>query len=466
LRLGFVIPIVRPAVSGAPGLSAFCRGLEDLGYDTLWVGDRLVTPVDVDSSCLAHGPQMTRSLDPVLLWTVAAAATSRMRLNASTLSTFYYEPPHLARLLTTLDVLSDGRLGVGVGLGWMKQEYDIARNADWHRRGEMLDDMLAFLHAWWTTNPVSWDSEFFTLPPVHADLRPVQAGGPHIWIGGGSEAAMRRVGRSGVGWLGFDGLPAAASIQHGEGAPEQLRAVRVARGRRRVEAGDQLVHLLVVALDLQRERVALPAARRRGRWRPPDLRYRSTDRSRTTLGYFRYSHRLLMAAPATSGEPAGGMPEAAFRRSDRRGDSTGCRRWPHVSVAAPERPRVPARSRSMGRLDVSARLEAERAEAADRIAALERQVGWLAEQQALDTHDDEHDPEGVTIAAHRAQLLGLLAGARRDLAASERAVDRLEVGVYGRCLRCGRDIGEARLEALPATEICIACAERRRSHFR
>lgn len=131
MKLGFVIPIVGPAVSGALGLSAFCRGLEDLGYDTLWVGDRLVTPVDVDSSLLAHGPQMTRSLDPVLLRTVAAAATSRMRLNASTLSTFHYEPPHLARLLTTLDVLSDGRLGVGVGLGWMKQEYDIARNADW-----------------------------------------------------------------------------------------------------------------------------------------------------------------------------------------------------------------------------------------------------------------------------------------------------------------------------------------------
>ena len=207
MKLGFVIPLVGPAVSGAPGLTAFCRGLEDLGYDTLWVGDRLVTPVDVDSGYLAHGPQMARSLDPVLLLTIAAAATSRMRLNASTLSTFYYEPPHLARLLTTLDVLSDGRLDVGVGLGWMKQEYDIARNADWHRRGRMLDDTLAFLHAWWTTNPVSWDSEFLTMPPVHADLRPVQPGGPPIWIGGSSEAAMRRVGRSGVGWLGFEGLP-------------------------------------------------------------------------------------------------------------------------------------------------------------------------------------------------------------------------------------------------------------------
>jgi alkanesulfonate monooxygenase SsuD/methylene tetrahydromethanopterin reductase-like flavin-dependent oxidoreductase (luciferase family) len=111
------------------------------------------------------------------------------------------------RLLTTLDVLSDGRLEVGVGLGWMKDEYDIVRGADWHRRGKMLDNVLALLHAWWTTTPVSWDSEFFSLPPVHADLRPVQAGGPPIWIGGASEAAMRRVGRSGTGWLGFEGLP-------------------------------------------------------------------------------------------------------------------------------------------------------------------------------------------------------------------------------------------------------------------
>jgi alkanesulfonate monooxygenase SsuD/methylene tetrahydromethanopterin reductase-like flavin-dependent oxidoreductase (luciferase family) len=150
---------------------------------------------------------MTRNLDPMLLWTVAAAATSRVRLNASTLSTFYYEPPHLARLLTTLDGLSEGRLGVGVGLGWMKDEHDIARNADWHRRGRMLDDMLAFLHAWWTTTPVSWDSEFLSMPPVHVDLRPVQAGGPPIWVGGASEAALRRVGRVGVGWLGFEGLP-------------------------------------------------------------------------------------------------------------------------------------------------------------------------------------------------------------------------------------------------------------------
>jgi probable F420-dependent oxidoreductase len=208
MKLGFVIPIVGPAITSAVGLSAFCRGLEDLGYDTLWVGDRLVTPVNMQSTYPGkkQPPQMTRYLDPVLLWTVAATATSRVRLNASTLSTFYYEPTHLARQLTTLDVLSDGRLDVGVGVGWMKDEHDIARGADWRRRGRMLDDVLAFLQEWWTTTPVSWDSEFFSLPPVHVDLRPVQAGGPPIWIGGASEAAMRRVGRIGSGWLGVDGL--------------------------------------------------------------------------------------------------------------------------------------------------------------------------------------------------------------------------------------------------------------------
>lgn len=149
----------------------------------------------------------------MLLWTVAATATSRVRLNARTLSTFYYELVHLARLLTTLDVLSEGRLDVGVGIGWMKDEHDIARSADWRRRGRQLDDVLAFLREWWTTNPVSWESEFFALPPVHADLRPVQVGGPPIWIGGASAAAMRRVGRSGIGWLGVEGLQADVTDQ-------------------------------------------------------------------------------------------------------------------------------------------------------------------------------------------------------------------------------------------------------------
>jgi DnaK suppressor protein len=104
----------------------------------------------------------------------------------------------------------------------------------------------------------------------------------------------------------------------------------------------------------------------------------------------------------------------------------------------------------------------ERRATIERVSALAGQVAVLAEQQALTTHDDEHDPEGVTVGFERAQLLGLLAGARHDLGALDRAADRIAAGTYGECLRCGELIPAERLEALPATETCVACASRRR----
>jgi DnaK suppressor protein len=114
------------------------------------------------------------------------------------------------------------------------------------------------------------------------------------------------------------------------------------------------------------------------------------------------------------------------------------------------------------RVEWAARVAAERASTADAIAGLQRQVEWLAEQQALSTYDDEHDPEGVTVSVQRAQLQGLLAGARHDLDALDRAAQRLAAGTYGTCARCGRAIADARLDALPATETCIDCATRTR----
>lgn len=103
------------------------------------------------------------------------------------------------------------------------------------------------------------------------------------------------------------------------------------------------------------------------------------------------------------------------------------------------------------------RIAAARVDATTRSAALAAQIEALAEQQALTTHDDEHDPEGVTIGFERAQILGLLAGAREEIAALDRATSRLSTGTYGRCLNCGCTIPEARLEALPAAETCLDC---------
>jgi RNA polymerase-binding transcription factor len=107
---------------------------------------------------------------------------------------------------------------------------------------------------------------------------------------------------------------------------------------------------------------------------------------------------------------------------------------------------------------IPARIAAARADATTRSAALATQIEALAEQQALTTHDDEHDPEGVTIGFERAQILGLLAGAREEIAALDRAASRLRAGTYGRCLTCGCEIPDTRLEALPAAETCLDCA--------
>ncbi len=112
--------------------------------------------------------------------------------------------------------------------------------------------------------------------------------------------------------------------------------------------------------------------------------------------------------------------------------------------------------------DPAERLATERTATARRVTALAAQLAGLADEQALTTHDDEHDPEGVTIGFERAQLLGLLTGARRDLDAIDRAVQRLAAGRYGRCLRCGEPIPLERLDALPTAETCLPCATSRR----
>jgi RNA polymerase-binding transcription factor DksA len=109
---------------------------------------------------------------------------------------------------------------------------------------------------------------------------------------------------------------------------------------------------------------------------------------------------------------------------------------------------------------VDHRLNAERAATLHRIASLTRQFDAIVESSALTTNDDEHDPEGTTVAFERAQVSALLTEAKRHLVAVDRAIQRLCDGDYGRCARCGQAIAPERLAALPAVEICIGCTTR------
>ena len=111
---------------------------------------------------------------------------------------------------------------------------------------------------------------------------------------------------------------------------------------------------------------------------------------------------------------------------------------------------------------VRSRLEAERQQALERLASLTGDYDAVV-AASLDTNaDDEHDPEGHTIAFERSQIGALVRQVRHHVAEVEAALERVEDGTYGVCEQCGGPIGEARLEALPATRTCITCAARPR----
>ena len=105
-------------------------------------------------------------------------------------------------------------------------------------------------------------------------------------------------------------------------------------------------------------------------------------------------------------------------------------------------------------------LLAERARALERAAALERELAGIAEAAAQPGTDDEHDPEGATLAFEREHTAALLARARERVTEIDAAIGRLEDGSYGTCARCGRPIGEERLAARPAAATCVRCAAR------
>lgn len=112
-------------------------------------------------------------------------------------------------------------------------------------------------------------------------------------------------------------------------------------------------------------------------------------------------------------------------------------------------------------MDPVARLAARRDETLDLVAALGRRLDGIIESAAYTSNDDEHDPEGVTVAFERAQVAGLLERARAELRALDAAAGRLASGTYGTCERCGDPIAPERLDALPATTTCIHCANSR-----
>lgn len=154
MRFGFALPQLGSAI-GPEALDSVAKRAEELGFDSLWVLDRILWPVNPRAPYpIGDGslPAKYKSvLDPLETLTFAAARTSRVALGTSVLNLPWYNPVLLARRLTTLDVLSAGRLRVGFGMGWSPDEYEAAGSA-WQGRGKRADELLQALKKIWTTD--------------------------------------------------------------------------------------------------------------------------------------------------------------------------------------------------------------------------------------------------------------------------------------------------------------------------
>lgn len=193
--LGFGLP-----VSGSWAtpdiLRHLARRAEELGYACLWTFQRVLFPVDGGLD-----PAHRSVLDPTVALAYVAAHTERIRLGTATVCAPFTAPALLAKTMTSLDVVSGGRLTVGLGMGWLAQEY-AAAGVPLERRGARFEEYLRCLEALWTQDPVEFAGEFYTVPRSHVAPGPVQRPHPPVLLGGSVAPALRRAGRLAQGWIG------------------------------------------------------------------------------------------------------------------------------------------------------------------------------------------------------------------------------------------------------------------------
>ena len=194
-------------------LATFARAADERGVASLWVSDHVIFPRTATGSYpggrFPHPPDKPY-LEPVVTLTAAAMCTTRARLGASVFILGHRHPVVMAKMLTSIDALSQGRLIVGVGVGWWKEELEIL-GAPFSTRGRQADEALQVFKALWTQDNPAFDGEFFRFRDLGFAPKPVQTPHPPIWVGGDSPGAFRRVVTLGDGWHATSKTPAQLS---------------------------------------------------------------------------------------------------------------------------------------------------------------------------------------------------------------------------------------------------------------
>ena len=203
MRFGFALPQVG-SEAGPEALVMVAKRAEGLGFDSLWVLDRILWPLNPRAPYpIGDGslPVKYKSvLDPLETLTFVAAHTSRIALATGVLNLPWYNPVLLARRLTTLDILSGGRLRVGFGIGWSPDEYEAA-GATWEERGKRAHESIKALKQIWTTDPVEFQGKHYRIPKSFIGPKPVQKPHPPIYMAAYAPSALKRVATEANGWF-------------------------------------------------------------------------------------------------------------------------------------------------------------------------------------------------------------------------------------------------------------------------
>jgi probable F420-dependent oxidoreductase len=212
LELGVTLPNMA-FLEGREPLVRVARAAEELGFDSVWVSDHVVLPVETatpypysDAGMRAARPMAVA--DPIVSLGVAAGCTERVRLGTAVLVLPYRNPVLTAKMLASLDVLSGGRLVLGVGAGWLAEEFEVLRAPDFSLRGQIVEEWIALFRACWTEEQPSFAGRNYSFPAV--DFRPQPAAHVPILVGGNSPPALRRAGTVADGWIGTSVTPAEA----------------------------------------------------------------------------------------------------------------------------------------------------------------------------------------------------------------------------------------------------------------
>ncbi|MBC2865009.1 TIGR03619 family F420-dependent LLM class oxidoreductase [Streptomyces mexicanus] len=180
------------------------RLAEQLGFEGVWLGEHIITPFEDDSRYPGEKLPFTHDspfLEPLVVLGALAVTTRRLRLGTGVLMAPVRDPFLTARELATVDALSDGRLDVGLGLGWSREEYAIL-GRDWHKRGKRMDEFVHVLRALFDPDVCEFHGELLDMPKMGFAPRSPQGLRPPLHLGGHTPRALQRAALLGDGWYG------------------------------------------------------------------------------------------------------------------------------------------------------------------------------------------------------------------------------------------------------------------------